>query len=116
MAKDLTLPAETSSDEKNNEFDIEAPQPSNEYLSSWRLATVITCLFFGAFLIALDTNIINVAIPTITSEFHSLNDAAWYGTAYLVTITAFQPIYGAAYKYFKTDIVYRMAILVFESR
>ena len=91
------------------------PQASPErYLSSWRLAVVIACLFFGAFLIALDTNIVNVAIPKISSEFHSLQDVAWYGTAYLLTITAFQPIYGSLYKYFETDLIYRISILVFE--
>lgn len=90
------------------------PASSSEYLTSWCLAIVITCLFFGAFLIALDTNIINVAIPRITSEFHSLEDAAWYGTAYLLTITAFQPIYDSLYKYFQTDIVYRISILIFQ--
>lgn len=84
------------------------------YLSSWRLGVVITCLFFGAFLIALDTNIINVAVPKISSEFHSLQDVAWYGTAYLLTITAFQPIYGSLYKFFDTDVVYRVSILIFE--
>ncbi|KAI9675450.1 MAG: hypothetical protein M1822_008928, partial [Bathelium mastoideum] len=88
-----------------------APSP---YISGWRLAVVITCLFFGAFLIALDTNIVNVAVPKISSEFHALDDVAWYGTAYLLTITAFQPIYGSLYKYFRTDVVYRLSILMFE--
>lgn len=86
------------------------------YLSSWRLGIVITCLFFGAFLIALDTNIVNVAVPKISDEFHSLQDVAWYGTAYLLTITAFQPIYGSLYKFFDTDVVYRLSILIFEGK
>ncbi|KAJ5738157.1 MFS general substrate transporter [Penicillium malachiteum] len=84
------------------------------YLTGWRLYIVITCLFFGSFLMALDTNIINVAIPQISSHFHALDDVAWYGTSYLVTLTAFQPIYGCLYRYFYTDIVYRVSIVVFE--
>lgn len=63
---------------------------------------------------ALDTNIINVAIPKISSDFASLPDIAWYGNAYLLTITAFQPIYGSAYKFFRTDHVYRVSVIVFE--
>lgn len=90
--------------------------PPSPYLTGWRLAIVIACLFFGALLIALDTNIINVAIPKISSEFHSLQDVAWYGTAYLLAITAFQPIYGFLYKYFATDNVYRASVLIFEGR
>lgn len=76
---------------------------------------MIACLFFGSFLIALDTNIINVALPKISSDFEALQDVAWYGTAYLVTITAFQPIYGSMYTYFRTDIIYRLSIFIFES-
>ncbi|KAK8040136.1 hypothetical protein PG993_008547 [Apiospora rasikravindrae] len=87
---------------------------TSQYLAGWRLHVVIACLFFGSFLIALDTNIINVAIPHISSEFKALSDVAWYGTAYLLTITAFQPIYGSMYKYFPTDVVYRVSISIFE--
>lgn len=90
------------------------PDSSSPYLHGWRLATVIGCLFFGALLVALDTNIVNVAVPKISSQFHSLGDIAWYGTAYLLTITAFQPIYGSLYKFFRTDVVYRLSILFFE--
>ncbi|KAI0200343.1 MFS general substrate transporter [Astrocystis sublimbata] len=84
------------------------------YLEGWRLQAVIACLFFGAFLVALDSHIINVAIPNITSEFKALESAAWYGSAYLLTSTAFQPTYGSLYRYFTEDNVYRVSIAVFE--
>ncbi|KAG6356246.1 hypothetical protein INS49_015633 [Diaporthe citri] len=91
------------------------PEPdTTSHLAGWRLYIVIACLFFGSFLIALDTNIINVALPKISSDFEALQDVAWYGTAYLLTITAFQPIYGSLYTYFRTDIIYRTSIFVFE--
>jgi MFS family permease len=80
-------------------------EESTAYLSGWRLGVVITSLFFGTFLIALDTNILNVSVPRISTDFHALDDVAWYGTSYLVTITAFQPIYGTFYKFFDTTIV-----------
>ncbi|KAM7202702.1 putative HC-toxin efflux carrier [Rhypophila sp. PSN 637] len=88
--------------------------PQDRYLSGLHLHLVIACLFFGGFLMALDTNIINVAVPKISSDFASLADIAWYGNAYLLTITAFQPIYGSAYKFFRTDYVYRVSVIVFE--
>ncbi|KAI1821855.1 MFS general substrate transporter [Xylaria intraflava] len=87
---------------------------TSNYLSGWKLHIVIACLFFGSFLIALDTNIINVAIPKISADFEALEDVAWYGTAYLLTITAFQPLHGSLYRYFRTDIVYRSSIAIFE--
>ncbi|CAH0022473.1 unnamed protein product [Clonostachys rhizophaga] len=49
------------------------------YLSGWRLHIVIACLFYGSSLIALITfitNIINVALPKISPNFESLQDAA----------------------------------------
>ena len=92
-----------------------ADDASEMYMSGWRLGTVILSLFFASFLIALDTNIINTAVPQITSDFHALSDGAWYGAAYLVTLTVFQPLYGSFYKYFDKVNVYRTAIVVFES-
>lgn len=85
-----------------------------EYPSSWRLVIIIASLYFGSFLIALDTNIINVAIPRISTDFQSLGDVAWYGTAYLLTITAFQPIFGSFYKFFNIAKVYKTSIVIFE--
>lgn len=83
------------------------PQPltldTSRYMEGWRLQAVIVCLFFGAFLVALDTHIINVAIPSISAEFQALQSAAWYASAYLLTSTAFQPIYGSLYRYFAED-------------
>jgi MFS family permease len=87
-----------------------------EYLHSWRLAIVITSLFLGQFLMALDVNIINVAIPEITTHFAALNDVAWYGSAYLLTITAFQPSFGTIYRFFDVDVTYKVCLLIFEGQ
>jgi hypothetical protein len=84
------------------------------YLHSWRLAVVITSLFFGQLLMALDVNIINVAIPEISTHFQALNDVAWYGSAYLLTITAFQPSFGTMYRLFNIDVTYKVCIIIFE--
>jgi len=35
----------------------------------------------AAFLVALDRTIVANAIPCITDEFHSPDDAGWYGSA-----------------------------------
>ncbi|KAJ2999269.1 hypothetical protein NUW58_g43 [Xylaria curta] len=96
---------------------LEAPTPpksGNPPLGSWRLGVVITSLCLGIFLLGLDQNIIGVAIPRITTEFRSLNDIAWYGSAYLLTITAFQPFFGNLYKYFNAKLVYLVSLVLFE--
>lgn len=93
-----------------------ASDSDSRYLSSWRLGIVIFSLFLGAFLIALDTNIIGVAVPVITSEFQSLQDVSWYGAAYLLTITAFQPAFGTIYKFFNIETTYRTCVVIFEGK
>ncbi|KUI59517.1 Putative HC-toxin efflux carrier TOXA [Cytospora mali] len=84
------------------------------YLRSWRLFIVIDTLFVGIFLFGLDVNIIGVAIPKITTEFGSLDEVAWYGSAYLLTVTAFQPGFGNLYRFFNTKRVYLVSLFIFE--
>jgi len=71
-----------------------------EYVTGFKLATIIGCVTLVAFLILLDQSIIATvrhappsllrrlswrqAIPRITSDFHSLPDVGWYGSAYLL--------------------------------
>ena len=89
-------------------------QPSNQYLKSWSLVIVTFSLCLGTFLVALDVNIIGVAVPKIAAVFESLDDIAWYGSAYLLTITAFQPITGFIYTYFDIRFTYLSCIVIFE--
>ncbi|KAF2440272.1 MFS general substrate transporter [Karstenula rhodostoma CBS 690.94] len=92
-----------------------APGSPSTFLNGWRLGVVITSLFLGTFLIALDTNIVGVAIPKISTEFNALQDISWYGSAYLLTITAFQPMLGSFYRFFSVEGTYKGCIVVFES-
>lgn len=85
-----------------------------EYPANVRLAIILVSLFLGTFLVAIDTTIVSVAIPKISSQFHALDDVGWYGSAYLVTTTAFQPAGGTMYKLFNAKWVYLIAIVIFE--
>jgi hypothetical protein len=87
-----------------------------QYLSSWRLIVVTFSLCLGTFLVALDINIIGVAVPKITTVFNSLNDVSWYAAAYLLTVTALQPTMGFLYKSFDIRTVYFTCIIIFEGR
>ena len=75
---------------------------------------MLSSLFLGTFLVAIDTTIISVAIPKISTEFHSLDDVGWYGSAYLITLTALQPAGGVIYKHFNIKFVYVVSIVIFE--
>jgi MFS family permease len=67
------------------------------------------------FLIGLDQMIIATAIPKITSEFKSLDDVGWYGSAYLLTTTSLQPTFGKVYTLFNLKFTFIIALAVFES-
>lgn len=61
---------------------------------------IIISNFLAMFLVALDRTIVATAIPTITDEFHSLGDIGWYGSAYMLTTSAAQLVFGRLYKFY----------------
>ncbi|KAL0765368.1 hypothetical protein CaCOL14_012117 [Colletotrichum acutatum] len=85
-----------------------------EYPSTAKLALVIFSLCLAIFLVALDQTIIAPALGAITAQFQSVKDIGWYGSSYLLTTTALQPMYGAVYKHFNVKIAYLTAVFVFE--
>ncbi|KAL8725327.1 MAG: hypothetical protein Q9166_007433 [cf. Caloplaca sp. 2 TL-2023] len=91
-----------------------APVHSTQYPGGWRLAAIMTSLCLGTLVVAIDNTIIGVAIPKISTVFDALDDVGWYGSAYLLTVTALQPTFGNIYKYFDIKITYIVSILVFE--
>ncbi|KAG6019142.1 hypothetical protein E4U41_003382 [Claviceps citrina] len=84
------------------------------YPHGLKLILLISALCLAVFLVALDQTIIAPALGAITAEFQSVKDIGWYGSSYLLTTTALQPMYGAVYKYFNVKLVYLGAVLIFE--
>jgi hypothetical protein len=58
--------------------------------------------------------IIATAIPKVTSEFDSLDQVGWYGSAFFLTLASFQSTWGKLYKYFSLKMVFITAAAVFE--
>ncbi|KAJ5158517.1 Major facilitator superfamily domain general substrate transporter [Penicillium coprophilum] len=79
-----------------------------------KLALITLALCLGVFLVALDNSIIATAIPKITSQFQSLDDVGWYGSAYLLTTASLQLLFGKFYTFFNVKWTYLAAIGVFE--
>ncbi|KAL8832019.1 MAG: hypothetical protein Q9170_005052 [Blastenia crenularia] len=92
----------------------DSAEENNQYVTGFKLATVIGCVTLVAFLILLDQSIISTAIPVITSQFHSLPDVGWYGSAYLLTSASFQPLTGKIYTYFKSKYTFLSFLALFE--
>ena len=82
----------------------------NEYPSRRRRILIIAALDLVFFLVALDRTIIATAIPSITDSFHSLADAGWYGSAYMVTECSFQLLFGRLYTFYPDKVIILIAI------
>ncbi|CAM0135182.1 unnamed protein product [Umbelopsis sp. WA50703] len=78
-----------------------------------KLALIFLGLFFSVLLAALDQTIVTTALPKIASEFNALNQISWVGTSYMLTSTAFQPIYGKLADIFGRKHVLMMADIIF---
>jgi MFS family permease len=102
-------------DTESYEVHISGPEPQPyEYPEGWRLILTLLGLAFGTFLMALDTTIITVAVPEIATEFKALDQVGWIGSAYLITLTAFQPIAGSCYKSFNPKYSFLVFMVIFE--
>ncbi|KAL6361719.1 hypothetical protein LRP88_05194 [Fusarium phalaenopsidis] len=96
----------------NGAGDTTSDEP--EYPSAAKLTLIIVSLCLAIFLVALDQTIIAPALGAITAQFQSVKDIGWYGSAYLLTTTALQPMYGTIYKYFNVKYAYLIAVFIFE--
>ncbi|KAJ7499726.1 DHA14-like major facilitator [Mycena latifolia] len=85
-----------------------------EYPEGLKLGLISLALCLSVFLVALDNTILATAIPKITDQFQSLDDVAWYGSAYLLTTAAFQLLFGRLYSFLSLKWVYITAISIFE--
>ncbi|KAF9367171.1 hypothetical protein CPC16_006865, partial [Podila verticillata] len=78
-----------------------------------QLMVVFIGLMLGIFLSSLDQTIVSVCTTKIANDFHALNQIPWVGTAYLLTSTAFQPLYGRFSDIFGRKPTFLFAISVF---
>jgi MFS family permease len=83
-----------------------ADETTPEYPGGTRLALILFSLCLSIFLVALDQTIIAPALGAITSEYNSIDDIGWYGSSYLLTTTALQPLYGSVYFLFDIKLVF----------
>lgn len=105
---------EERSSEDLQELETLSKIATSDFPHSFKLAFIIMALVLSIFLVALDMTIVATAIPRITDEFHSLNQVGWYGSAFFLTVGAFQSTWGKAYKYFPLKPSFLAAIGIFE--
>ncbi|KAL2863962.1 MDR family MFS transporter [Aspergillus lucknowensis] len=93
--------------------------PGDEFPQGIRLGLTVLGVIMSLFLAALDMTIVATAIPRITDEFHSIDQVGWYGSAFFLTLAAFQSFWGKLFRYcnlkytdLATGIVFEVGSLV----
>ncbi|CDF44001.1 similar to MFS multidrug transporter [Botrytis cinerea T4] len=93
-----------------NDSDIAEQQ----YVTGMKLRLIVFSLTLACFLMTLSSSVLATAIPRITSEFHSVEDIGWYGSAYLLSSCAMQPLSGKLYTYFSLKHTFLCFLVTFE--
>lgn len=116
IEKDAVEPrASAKEEEKMDELTRELSRiGTSDYPTALPLTLIVIALVLSIFLVALDMTIVATAIPKITDEFHSLDQVGWYGSAFFLTIAAFQSTWGKGYKYFPLKWTFLLSIFFFE--
>ncbi|KAF2675946.1 MFS general substrate transporter [Lentithecium fluviatile CBS 122367] len=115
--------------ERVTEHDVETPreeqpiestpllQPPKE--ENWKppplFILIEAAIFSNVFLYGFDSTIIASTYAVISSSFDAANTASWLTTSYLVTSTAFQPLYGRFSDIFGRRICFFVSTIAFAS-
>ncbi|KAJ2910907.1 hypothetical protein GGI21_000396 [Coemansia aciculifera] len=101
VKKQATDVEKQATDIEKQTTDVEAaPDAALEETSSpvpmtkFRRMVIFVSLALTMLLASLDLTIVTTAIPKISQQFDALSEATWIATAYMVTTTALQPLYG----------------------
>ncbi len=92
------------------------PSFPHSYFSSrpgWRWFILATVLI-GATMSALDVSIVNIAMPTLKTDFNvSLATIEWVAIAYMLTLTIFLPLFGRLADMYGRSRLYNAGFIVF---
>ncbi|KAF9974125.1 hypothetical protein BGZ73_002595 [Actinomortierella ambigua] len=106
---------ESNLSSKDESVDAQVPTGPKEVvtLPFKQLMLVFVGLLLGVFLSSLDQTIVSVCTKVIANQFNSMKEIPWIGTAYLLTSTACQPLYGRFSDIFGRKPTFLFAISVF---
>lgn len=85
----------------------------NRRLNGSPLMVVLIGLWVGVGLSSLDASIVATIYPQIGTEFKRSNEIVWIATAYMLSYTALQPLYGRISDAFGRKSAYLFATVVF---
>ncbi|TNY21948.1 major facilitator superfamily domain-containing protein [Rhodotorula diobovata] len=90
------------------------PLPSDiEPPKGLKLVLLMLTLLLVEVIVGLDNTIVATSTATIANDFQRLTDVGWYGSAYLLTCVAFQPLAGRAFAFFPQKWVFLICLAIF---
>jgi MFS family permease len=90
-----------------------AAEPDEEWRPSQEFIWIELAIFANVFLYGFDSTITAATYGVISSDFSAANLASWLTTSYLVTSTAFQPLYGRFSDIFGRRICFFVSTITF---
>jgi MFS family permease len=98
---------------------LEVAEPSGqdelEYPTGVKFAAVMIAMGLALILVGLDNTILATAIPSVTNHFKTIADIGWYVSAYRLTSSSLQFMFGKFYSLFSVKAVFLVALAIFET-
>ena len=92
---------------------LQFPHPFFSGRPTWKWFILINVLI-GATMSALDVSIVNVAMPTLKTEFNTtMSVIEWVAMSYMLTLTIFLPFFGRLADMFGRSKLYNAGFVVF---
>jgi EmrB/QacA subfamily drug resistance transporter len=89
------------------------PHPFFSSRPTWKWF-ILSAVLVGATMSALDVSIVNVAMPTLKTDFNvSMAMIEWVAMAYMITLTIFLPLFGRLADMFGRSRLYTAGFVVF---
>ncbi|KAK4516015.1 uncharacterized protein ATC70_010976 [Mucor velutinosus] len=110
MPKNSKLPAQKQAHSSSQATDDEK---SAFRVTRVRFIVLFSGMLLGFFMAALDTTITITALGAIASEFNAADQIGWIGSAYLLTLSGFQPIYCSTADIIGQKYSYLVSITIF---
>lgn len=88
-------------------------QPEQSHLHGLQLVLLITILYLGIYLVALELTMLSTLVPIMTDQFGNVTNISWYSAAYVLSLCVFTPVGGKLYSQLPVKLVYLSSIGTF---
>lgn len=110
----LTTPATGHPTEQLEVEEANTAEDESHYPTGAKFQATLVSLVLSMVLAGLDGTMMTTAIPTITNDFGTIKDIAWYGASMRLTMIAFLFMFCKMYTLMSVKIIYIVSLVIFE--